>query len=294
MNVLSLGDYANDINLYREFKPAPHILSAGEKKHIIQELLDEVKHVLEGLKPMIPGPYPEDRKLLHAAINVLEPGFFNDDSIAKLDLLLQTELHEQVTVNVAELAHSAAVEIEGTKIILWQGDISTIKIDAVVNAANNKLLGCFQPLHKCIDNIIHSKAGVQLRDDCFKIMQKQNMPEPTGSAKITRAYNLPSSFVIHTVGPIVQGNLRPHHKKDLQKSYLSCLSVAKTLDQIKGIAFCGISTGVFGYPFKQAAEAAFHRVCGWLEENPGELTYLVFNVFTDRDRLAYESLIGER
>jgi O-acetyl-ADP-ribose deacetylase (regulator of RNase III) len=231
---------------------------------------------------------------LHAALNVLEPGFLNNESKAKLDALLQTELHERAIVEGAELAQSAALNIQGTRIALWQGDITTIRTDAIVNAANKNLLGCFQPLHNCIDNAIHTQAGVQLRDDCWAIMQKQQMLEPTGMAKVTRAYNLPSKFVIHTVGPIVKGNLTSRHENELRKSYLSCLNVCASLPQIQSIALCCISTGVFGYPYEQAAETAFNTTCDWLNKHPLELEYVVFNVFSDQDWLMYESLMGRK
>ena len=291
--MLDIQDYATDISLFEPFIPVSDVLSENDKGNIVDALLEEMTPVMNRMRLFDARTNSEKRKLLQAAINGLDPFFFSRESIQKLDLLLQTELHAQALANGNDLAQSAAMEIEGTKIILWQGDISAIKVDAIVNAANNRLLGCFQPLHKCIDNVIHSKAGVQLRDDCFRIMQKQNMPEPTGFAKITRAYNLPSPFVIHTVGPKVQGELRRQHKEALQRSYLSCLNITKAMRQIKSIAFCCISTGVFGFPHEQAAQTAFNTVCGWLNENAGELAYLVFNVFSDRDRLAYESLIGK-
>ena len=291
MNTLSIQDYAQDIALFETFRPVSSCLSADEKEEVANFLLAALKHVTDKFGSFQVDTYHDKRRLLHAALNVLEPGFLNDECIAKLNELLQTELHERTIIDGAELAQSAALEIRGTNISLWQGDITTIQIDAIVNAANDRLLGCFQPLHSCIDNTIHSRAGVQLRDDCHTIMQKQNMPEPTGTTKVTRAYNLPSRFVIHTVGPIVQGNLTRRHTEDLQKSYLSCLNVCTSTAQINSVAFCCISTGVFGYSHEQAAETAFITVCNWLNQNPGQLDYVVFNVFTDRDRFMYESLM---
>ena len=291
MKILDINDYAIDIALFEKFIPVTSLLSENEKKDVVVSLLEELKHITDKLEYSKADTYQDKRRLLHAVLNVLKPGFLKNESINKLDSLLQTELHEKPIVNGSEIAQSANLDIQGTKIALFQGDITTIQTDAIVNAANNQLLGCFQPLHDCIDNAIHSKAGVQLRDDCYIIMQKQKQPEPTGGAKITRAYNLPSKFVIHTVGPIVQGNLNAQHERDLKKSYLSCLEVCKSITQMKSIAFCCISTGVFGYPPEQAAETAFNTVCGWLKNNPGELDYVVFNVFTDQDRIIYKSLI---
>lgn len=291
MKTLDINDYAEDIALFEEFIPPDSLLPEKEKQDVVISLLKELEQVADKLEHIKADTYQGKRRLLHAALNVLKPGFLKDESIKKLDSLLQTELHEKAIVNGSEIAQSANLDIQGTKIVLFQGDITSIQTDVIVNAANNQLLGCFQPLHGCIDNAIHSKAGVRLRDDCYIIMQKQKQLESTGAAKITRAYNLPSRFVIHTVGPIVQGNLNAQHERDLKKSYLSCLEVCKSIAQMKSIAFCCISTGVFGYPPEQAAETAFHTVCGWLKNNPGELDYVMFNVFTDQDRVIYESLI---
>jgi O-acetyl-ADP-ribose deacetylase (regulator of RNase III) len=290
---LNLHNYATDIALFEAFTPASSPLSKEAKQEVVDTLLAELKLVTDKLELFQLESYQDKRTLLRAALNVLEPGFLNDESIAKLDLLLQTELHERGLVNVAELAKPANFEIKGTKIVLWQSDITRLKIGSIVNAANDRLLGCFQPLHRCIDNVIHSRAGVQLRDDCQTIMQKQAASEPTGTAKVTRAYNLPSKFVIHTVGPIVKRNLTHQHVEALQKSYLSCLDVCASIPQINSIAFCCISTGIFGYPQEHAAKTAFNTVCTWLNENPGKLQYIVLNVFTDKDKRIYKSLMRE-
>ena len=291
MERLDIDDYAMDIALFEEYVPVSSFLSEKEKQDVVNSLLEELKHIIDKFEYFNAEKQHDKRRLLHAALNVLEPAFLRNDSIKKLDSLLQTELYEKAIINGSEIAQPGKLNVHGTKVMLFQGDITTIQIDAIVNAANNQLLGCFQPLHACIDNAIHSKAGVQLRDDCFKIMKKQKIPEPTGTAKVTRAYNLPSKFVIHTVGPIVQGNLTSQHKEDLKKSYLSCLDICTSIAQIKSIAFCCMSTGVFGYPPEEAAKTAFKTVFDWLKKNLGELDYVIFNVFTDQDRLIYESLI---
>jgi hypothetical protein len=227
--MLTIRDYGADIALFEVFTPAAAHLSAEEKQDIVNTLLAELKHVTNKFELLQVTSYQDKRTLLRAALNVLEPGFLNDEAIAKHDLLLQTEMHDRAIVNGAELAQPANSGIKGTKIVLWQGDITRLKVDAIVNAANDRLLGCFQPLHNCIDNVIHSSAGVRLRDDCQTIMQKQAAPEPTGTAKVTRAYNLPSKFVIHTVGPIVQDNLTRRHTEALEKSYLSCFPCSTSL-----------------------------------------------------------------
>lgn len=292
MNFLNLKDYAEDISLFEKYVPVRTHSSITQSDDVVDYLLGQVEHLLSRFSDLKAQTYAEKRKLLHAAINVLAPNSFGNEQIAKLDCLLQAELRQRTLLDGAALSQSSKLEIKGTKITVWQGDITTIKIDAIVNAANDRLLGCFQPLHRCIDNAIHSRAGVQLRDDCFTIMQKQNRPEPTGTAKVTRAYNLPSRFVIHTVGPIVQGALTDLHTKKLRKSYLNCLDLCAAMSPINHIAFCCISTGVFGYPPEQAAAAALNTVCDWLNENPTQLEYVIFNVFSDRDRRIYEKLIA--
>lgn len=292
MELLKLPQYARDIALFEPFVPLAGRLSAGEKHEVVTLLLDSLAHVTKQFGAIQAEASEDKRRLLHAALNVLEPGFLQDENIASLNALLQTELSERATVNANVLAHATDLKIQGTAVTLWQGDITTLKIDAIVNAANDRLLGCFQPLHSCIDNAIHSRAGVQLRDDCQRIMQKQAMPEPTGAAKVTRAYNLPSRFVVHTVGPIVQGQLTERHVEELRHSYLSSLNLCAELEDIRSIAFCCISTGVFGYPYEAAAETAFNTVSSWLNQNPGHLDLVVFNVFTDRDRIKYESTMG--
>ena len=182
-------------------------------------------------------------------------------------------------------------EVKG-KIALWQGDIVTLKVDAIVNAANSKLLGCFIPLHNCIDNVIHSVAGVQLRDECNTIMQIPAKDEEVGKAKITGAYNLPSKYVIHTVGPAIAQGAQPNNEdcKKLAGCYNSCLEIA-TYNELESIAFCCISTGVFNFPQKQAAEIAIKTVEDYLNSNETTLKRVVFNVFTDVDYLIYKELL---
>ncbi|MEM6801785.1 MAG: protein-ADP-ribose hydrolase, partial [Bacteroidota bacterium] len=210
--------------------------------------------------------------------------------IKLLDQLLQSDLAAGEIVDSKALPTRKV--IGATEIALWKGDITQLSIDAIVNAANHHMMGCFQALHNCIDNAIHSRAGVQLRDDCYTIMQKQEALEPTGDAKITRAYNLPSNFVIHTVGPIVDGGLQSRHREELAQAYKSCLDLSLESGKIKRIAFCCISTGVYGYPPKEAAQSAYQAVKDWLATHPDSLEQIVLNVFTDRDEKIYESILG--
>lgn len=167
---------------------------------------------------------------------------------------------------------------------LWQGDITTLAVDAIVNAANDQLLGCFRPLHSCIDNMIHTMAGVALRERCFTIMQAQGHAEATGQAKITPAYNLPCRYVLHTVGPIVRGALTPQTQGQLASCYRSCLDLAAAKG-CQSLAFCCISTGVFGFPKKEAAHIAVTNVSQWLRQH--EPIEVVFNVFTEEDYRIY-------
>jgi O-acetyl-ADP-ribose deacetylase (regulator of RNase III) len=175
------------------------------------------------------------------------------------------------------------------KISIWQGDITRLQADAIVNAANSQMLGCFAPCHSCIDNAIHSAAGIQLRDECYRIMKAQGHEEPTGSAKITNGYNLPAKYVIHTVGPIVYGKLTKKEEKQLESCYKSCLHLAEKKG-LGSIAFCCISTGEFHFPNDRAAEIAVKTVEEMLP-NCKHIKKIVFNVFKDADYQIYKKLL---
>lgn len=177
------------------------------------------------------------------------------------------------------------------RIKLWQGDITRLKVDAIVNAANSQMLGCFVPLHGCIDNAIHSASGIQLRLECHELMKVQNHPEPTGSAKITRGYNLPSKFVIHTVGPIVYNGILTKKEEDqLSGCYSSCLQLANE-KKLKSIAFCCISTGEYHFPNRKAAEIALFTVKDFFSRNPDTtIETVIFNVFKEPDLSIYKQL----
>ena len=172
---------------------------------------------------------------------------------------------------------------------LWQGDITTLKCDAIVNAANAGMTGCYIPNHRCIDNAIHTYAGIELRIACEELMERQGYPEPTGQAKLTRAYNLPCSFVLHTVGPIVTGEPTKEDEQLLTSCYRSCLSLAEE-NGVKSIAFCCISTGVFHFPNERAAEIAIDTVRQYKSETGSEMK-VIFNVFKDLDKEIYERLL---
>lgn len=178
------------------------------------------------------------------------------------------------------------------RLVLWQGDITRLRADAIVNAANSQMLGCFLPNHNCIDNIEQTMAGVEMRYDCFKLMQAQGHDEPTGSAKITPGHHLPARFVLHTVGPIVRGPLTQAHRAQLASCYTSCLSLAAE-KQLASVAFCCLSTGVFRFPKADAARIAVHTVREWLDAHPSSsLRRVVFDVFEEADRQRYATLLG--
>ena len=174
-----------------------------------------------------------------------------------------------------------------------RNDITTMKVDAIVNAANSALLGCFVPMHRCIDNAIHSAAGVQLRLACDRLMQAQGHPEPTGRAKITDGYNLPARYVLHTVGPIVRDTEpTPRQERQLADCYRSCLALADAHD-LQSIAFCCISTGEFGFPQKRAAEIAVSTVRAYLDATVATgINSVIFNVFKDDDLSIYRNLLS--
>lgn len=201
-------------------------------------------------------------------------------------LKAEDEFLQKLTVQkgITDIANLQLVE---KNIYLWKGDITTLKCGAIVNAANSGMTGCYRPCHNCIDNCIHTFAGVRLRLKCAEIMKAQGHEEPTGTAKITPAYDLPCQYVIHTVGPIVQGRLTEKHCELLKSCYQSCLELA-VLNGIKSIAFCCISTGVFGFPQDKAAEIAVQTVREFLLTHDIEV---IFNVFTEKDYKIYSGLL---
>lgn len=230
----------------------------------------------------IPTNKPEQLRLYRILVNIRPARKISAEYLkAEDDFLQELTAHKGIT-SIADLQ---PVE---KNIYLWKGDITTLKCGAIVNAANSGMTGCYQPCHNCIDNCIHTFAGVRLRLKCAEIMRLQGYEEPTGKAKITPAYNLPCQYVIHTVGPIVQGGLTSKHCNLLKSCYQSCLELA-IQSGIKSIAFCCISTGVFGFPNDKAAEIAIQTVREFLTIHDIEV---IFNVFTEEDFDIYKSLLG--
>lgn len=233
----------------------------------------------------IPSAEAEQKRLLRALMNVRPPLPASADFLHVQDAYLSEEVSSRGIVDSAALSPTRA----NSRLFLWQGDITRLKIDAIVNAANRSLLGCFQPCHTCIDNIIHSLSGVQLRLACHEIMQTQGHEEATGTAKITAGYNLPCKYVLHTVGPIVSGGLRARDCALLARCYQSCLELA-VQNGVRSIAFCCISTGVFRFPQDRAAEIAV-RTVSWFLAQDQSIQQVVFNVFTDQDLAIYQKLL---
>ncbi len=234
------------------------------------------------------APHAQDfmdkAQLFRALVNIRPPYPISEAFLEVQDAYLQNSIRERGVISLDLL------QPVKKNMYLFQGDITTLAVDAIVNAANSQLLGCFIPCHACIDNVIHTFAGVQLRLACDKIMQEQGHEESTGNAKITAAYNLPSKHVIHTVGPIVYGDLTKEHEDLLAQAYYSCLECA-TKNNLTSIAFCCISTGEFRFPQKRAAEIALSCVELYLRKNKSTLN-VIFNVFKDSDHAIYRSLLG--
>lgn len=249
--------------------------------YLINYLINERNESVE-----IPENYQDKRNLLRALMNVRMPSKVSQEFLDIQDDFLTAETLNKKLTSVEDIG-----KVNG-KIMLWQGDITTLKVDGIVNAANSKLLGCFVPLHNCIDNVIHSAAGIQLRDECNKLMKMQGKDEEIGKAKITGAYNLPSKYVIHTVGPAIPQGLKPSDEdyEALARCYKSCLEIANSYG-LGSLAFCCISTGVFNFPQDLAANIAVNTVKDYLNSKETALNHVIFNVFTDVDYSIYEKIL---
>ena len=274
--------------------------------YLIRELLKEDKGNAGFKLGLVPGNeggfvIPDDEKsqrdILRALMNIRGPYSISDDFLRIQDEYLQQVNQERGITDVEDL--ECVKEIVGSSptmtrgLYLWQGDITTLKVDAIVNAANSALLGCFAPLHICIDNCIHTFAGIQLRLACNELMQKQGHEEGTGLCKITPAFNLPSRYVLHTVGPIIYTSVGAREKLLLENCYKNCLETASQ-NQLESVAFCCISTGVFRFPQDLAAQIAVETVEKWLSENPdSSVKKVVFNVFGNKDLEIYKKVFAK-
>ena len=286
--MLALSHYRDEIALDVPFVH-PTALSTEQRLETVQWLLAALH--AEGIENRLPVQHRERldaRERLNALLTIRPSHPFPPGLLDRVDSLLQHERPEPAVA--AMLPRWAAVS---EQCALWRGDITTLAIDAIVNAANSDMLGCFVPFHRCIDNAIHAAAGPRLRQDCARIMRQQGTPEPTGHAKATRGYNLPSRYVIHTVGPQLAGELQSEHSLALASAYRACLELTSQLEGARSIAFCSVSTGVFGFPKVPAARIALETVRRWLAENPGALDLVVFNVFAADDAKVYQSVAAE-
>ncbi len=262
--------------------PRPAVLTNEQKEEHCNELL---KYLLkeQGLIAAFNAPYERRRETIRRLMNKRMPHPIPQDILNIQDSLFWTESVER------GIAEERDVSLNSCGIDVWQGDITRLGVDCIVNAANSALLGCFLPGHNCIDNVIHSFAGMQLRDDCAKLIAFQNKEEECGGAKITRAYNLPSKYVLHTVGPMVAGKPTREERGALRSCYISCLNLAEEAGA-KSIAFCCISTGVFNFPREEAAEIATGAVLNWKMRHKSSLK-VVFNTFLHDDTEIYSSIL---
>ena len=247
--------------------------------YILQQLMAD-----NGQQYAIPASLSDKQRMMRALMNIRQPIPASETFLEAQNQELQLQAEDK-----------GVVKLDGEGLLLWQGDITRLKVDAIVNAANSQMLGCWAPLHNCIDNCIHSAAGVQLRQECYEQMKAQGHDEQTGSAKITLGYNLPAKHVIHTVGPIIPQGLIPtkEQEEQLASCYQSCLDIAEA-NHLRSIAFCCISTGVFNFPNKRAAEIALATVKEWLATHQSSsINQVIFNVFLDKDYDIYKRLLTE-
>lgn len=249
--------------------------------YLIRELLREQP---EYSNTQIPANEQEQRNLLRSLFNIRMPQLVSEAFLEVQDAYLQERAKEKGITDSSDLTPAQ----DG--LYLWKGDITTLRCDAIVNAANSQMLGCFCPCHGCIDNAIHTFSGVQLRSACAELMRQQGHEEQTGSAKITPAYNLPCKYVLHTVGPIIRGRVTKKDKDLLAACYRSCLNLAEQ-NGVRSIAFCCISTGEFHFPNREAAEIAVETVQKYRKESGSQIK-VIFNIFKEIDYNIYRELLA--
>ena len=254
---------------------------AQQRLFLIQSLLKEEE---DYGNIAVPTDSDGQRRLLRSLMNVRPPRPISEEFLSVQDEYLRAVIRERGVTELDEL------EPVRRGIYLRQGDITALRCDAIVNAANSAMLGCFCPCHGCVDNAIHSYAGIRLRLACAELMEAQGHPEPTGRTKLTPAFNLPCRYVLHTVGPIVSGRVTARDCELLADCYRSCLALAAE-SGLESVAFCCISTGEFHFPAERAARIAIDtvdRFLGW----ESSVKRVIFNVFTDADREIYARLLG--
>ena len=253
---------------------------AQRRLFLLQSLLKERTEYRE---VDIPAEAEDQRQLLRGLMNIRAPKDADENFLKIQDEYLQGETAAKGITDIADLTPVRP------GLYLWQGDITTLRCDAIVNAANSGMTGCYIPNHRCIDNAIHSFAGVELRLACAELMERQSCPEPTGRAKITPAFNLPCRYVLHTVGPIIEGHVTQRNRELLASCYRACLELAAE-HELESVAFCCISTGEFHFPNELAAEIAVETVKEFLKKQTS-VKKVIFNVFKDTDRRIYERLL---
>ena len=231
----------------------------------------------------VPHDKNEQKYLLRGLMNIRAPKVCDDEFLRVQDAYLKDTTAEKGITDIDDLTPAQP------GLYLWQGDITTLRCGAIVNAANSGMTGCYVPNHRCIDNAIHTFAGAELRLACAELMEKQGHPEPTGQAKLTPAFNLPCDYVLHTVGPIITGRVTDRDRELLASCYRSCLTLAAE-NHIESVAFCCISTGEFRFPNREAAQIAVRTVRDFLKTETS-VKKVIFNVFKDTDREIYEQLL---
>ena len=287
---LRLADYRSVIGI----DEVPQVGSDPDWRALLVPVLDELDVSAVGGRSV-----EELVRALHGALARIEPYALSADLIDRIEAIARGVNDSALPVDallVPTVAERLASRYPASAhVSLWTGDITRLKVDAIVNAANAELLGCRIPNHACIDNAIHSAAGPRLRDDCATIVRLQGAPERVGAAKVTRGYALAAPFVLHTVGPQLRPGASPSdvHRRQLASAYRSCLDLAAELPSIRALAFCAISTGVFAYPKIEAAGVAIRTVADWLDAHPGRFDRIVFDQFSAEDTALYGRLLRD-
>lgn len=263
--------------------------------YLLQQMQNDIQEY-QGVE--LPSDYENRKKTLRGFMNMRMPKPVSEEVLHVWDDFLQEEIKEKGIVELKNIPtvkqKYGSIHPFGNKLSVWKGDITRLKVGAIVNAANSQLLGCFIPCHNCIDNVIHSAAGIQLREECYSLMQDRRVQygddyeEPVGTAVLTKGYNLPADYVIHTVGPLVEGKLNSELCEQLQSCYKSVLQCAVE-NEIRSVAFCCISTGEFCFPNEMAANIAVETVSEFLEEHSDKFDRIIFNVFKEIDLELYKN-----
>lgn len=278
--MLTLNEYREIIDL--RYEPRPYtVLPEEEKSAVCDELLGILLEERNEIAAFS-YPYKTKRDLIWSYLNRRPPNPVSEKFLSMQDALFRSETAERGIIDVGGFEYKDGLT-------LWQGDITRLNADAVVTAANKSLLGCFIPHHHCIDNVIHSRAGVQVRLDGSRIIGAQGEPEPAGCAKITLAYNLPSKYILHTIGPMTELKVTDSDRRTLRSCYVSCLNLAREMG-LKSVAFCCVGTGGFSFPNDEAAAIAVGAVKNWLLETGYDIK-IVFDVFLDKDLEIYREVL---